>query len=295
VPYLYYVKDIFPEAAEQAGLLDPTGRLARKLRSWDRSLCMHSAATIVISETMGELLARNRDLPREVVTVIPDWIDQSAFPVWKGDNGWRKSMGISDDIFVAMFAGTLGHVSGAEVLVEVARILRKEEKILILCIGEGVRKEGMIEAASQLGLDNIRFLPFQPAERVPEMQSSCQVALLTVHPSHSDSSVPSKLISYLAASRPVICAANPDSTVCKVVSEAAAGLVVGAGDAGAIADGILQLMRDPQTQNQMATEARRYFEKHFTLERAHSQFRALITETVSPLDRTPMASAEIGL
>lgn len=295
VPYLYYVKDLFPEAAEQAGLLNPTGRLARTLRSWDRSLCMHSAATIVISETMGELLARNRHLPPEVVTVIPDWIDQSAFPVWKGDNAWRTSMGISEDTFVAMYAGTLGHVSGAEVLVEVARILRDERKILILCIGEGVRKEGMIETASQLGLDNIRFLPFQPAERVPEMQASCQVALLTVHPSHSDSSVPSKLISYLAASRPVICAANPDSTVCKVVSAACAGLVVGAGDAGAIAEGILQLMRDPQRQHQLGTEARRYFETHFTLERAHSQFRALITEAVSPLGRTPMASAEIGL
>jgi colanic acid biosynthesis glycosyl transferase WcaI len=294
VPYLYYVKDLFPEAAEQAALLNPTGRLARTLRSWDRSLCMHSAATIVISETMGELLARNRDLPREVVTVIPDWIDQSAFPVWKGDNAWRTSMGISHDTFVAMFAGTLGHVSGAEVLVEVARILRGERKILILCIGEGVRKEEMIAKASQLELHNIRFLPFQPAERVPEMQASCQVALLTVHPSHSDSSVPSKLISYLAASRPVICAANPDSTVCKVVSAAAAGLVVGAGDAGAIADGILELMRDPQRQNQMAAAARCYFEKHFTLERAHSQFRALITETVSPRDRTQMASAEIG-
>jgi colanic acid biosynthesis glycosyl transferase WcaI len=243
---------------------------------------------------MGELLARNRDLPREIVTVIPDWIDQSAFPVWKGDNAWRTSMGISDDTFVAMFAGTLGHVSGAEVLVEVARILRGERKILILCIGEGVRKEEMIARASQLELHNIRFLPFQPAERVPEMQASCQVALLTVHPSHSDSSVPSKLISYLAASRPVICAANPDSTVCKVVSAAAAGLVVGAGDAGAIADGILELMRDPQRQNQMAAAARCYFEKHFTLERAHSQFRALITETVSLRDRTQMASAEIG-
>ena len=281
VPYLYYVQDVFPEAAEQAGLINPTGTLARLLRSWDRSLCMHSASTITISVPMRKILTANRALPLDIIPVIPNWIDDSAFRVWNGDNTWRRSVGISDDAHVAMFAGTFGLVSGADVLVEVARILRARKNILFLCIGDGIRKQTMIAEASRLNLDNILFLPFQTADRVPEVQASCQVALLTMHPNHSDTSVPSKLISYLAASRPVICAAHSDSTVAQAVSNAAAGLVVPPGDAQAIADAIVRLMGEPGTRHQMGIDGRRYFEEHFTLEQAYRSFRTLINGAVN--------------
>jgi colanic acid biosynthesis glycosyl transferase WcaI len=231
---------------------------------------------------MLDLVAANRGLPRDRFTVIPDWIDESAFAVWQGEGTWRRSQNISNTAFVAMFAGTLGHVSGAEVLAEVALILREEENVLLLCIGEGVRKQGMVEASSRLGLNNIRFLPFQPAERVPEVQASSDVALLTMQPHHSDASVPSKLISYLAASRPVICAANADSAVARTVMDAAAGLVVRPGDAKAIAGAILRLMREPGTAHQMGRNARRYFEQHYTLERAYRQFSDLIRKGETP-------------
>jgi len=276
VPYLYYVQDLFPEAAEQAGLLRPDGALARIFRSWDRSLCLHSASTIVISEKMRSLLAANRRLPLDVFSVVSNWVDESAFPVWKGESEWRRSLGIPDQTFVALFAGTLGHVSGAEILVEVAQILREHQDVLLLCVGEGVRKEVMVAEASRLKLTNIRFLPFQPSDRVPEVQSSCQAALLTMHPNHSDSSVPSKLISYLAASRPVICAAQADSTVGQVVRDSRAGIVVPPGDAHAIAKAILQLKCDPDLQAQMGFDARRHFENHFTLEQAHRRFGTLL-------------------
>lgn len=276
VPYLNYVQDVYPEAAEAAGILNPGGTIARACRGWDHHLCLHSASVIVISETVLNLVAANRGLPRDRFTVIPNWLDESAFAVWQGENTWRRSQNISNSVFVAMFAGTLGYVSGAEVLVEVARILQKEENVLLLCIGEGVRKQAMVEASARLGLNSIRFLPFQPSERVLEVQTSSDVALLTMQPHYSDASVPSKLISYLAASRPVICAANADSAVARTVLDAAAGLVVCPGDAQAIAGAILRLMREPETARQMGRNARRHFEEHYTLERAYRQFSDLI-------------------
>ena len=275
VPYIYYVQDLLPEAAEQSGLLNPKGRLVRMFRSWDRALCLRSARTLVISERMRQLLARNRKLPCDKISVISNWIDESIFPVWSGGNGWRHAQGISDDTFVVIYAGTLGYVSGAEVLVEVAEILRAEPRILLLCVGEGVRKDSMIGEAARLKLENIRFLPFQSANRVPEIQASCQIALLTMHPNHCDSSVPSKLISYLAASRPVICSVHRESTAAEVVLEAGAGLVVDPGEAQGIAQAILRLMGDPQLRNQMGNAARQHFERHFTLEQAHKSFDLL--------------------
>jgi colanic acid biosynthesis glycosyl transferase WcaI len=278
VPYLYYIQDVYPEAVEEAGMLPAGGTLSRLGRAWDRRLCQKSKSVIVISDTMLNLLAANRQLPRSHFRVIPNWIDESKFPVWHGDDAWRRSQGIGEKTFVAMFAGTLGTVSGVEVLVDVARILQGETDVVLLLIGEGGRKQAMADEASRLALKNIHFLPFQASERVPEVQSSCDAALLTMRPDCLDSSVPSKLISYLAASRPVICASKLESAVARTVLDADAGLVVSPGDAQAIADAILRLKREPRKARQMGENARRYFEEHYTLERAYRQFSDLIRQ-----------------
>jgi colanic acid biosynthesis glycosyl transferase WcaI len=278
VPYFYYVKDIYPEAAEVTGLLNPESILAKALRAWDRRLCRQSRRVIVISESMRDLLTRNRNLPRDQFVVIQDWIDESFFTVCPRNNLWRNSQHIEEGAFVAMFAGTMGHISGADVLVKVAKVLEKEQALL-LCIGEGVLKPAMQEESASRGLSNIRFLPFQASERVPEVQASADVMLLTMVPNHSDASVPSKLISYLAASRPVICAANADSAVARTVIAAGAGIVVDPGDAEAIANAIVRLIRAPELAREMGRNARRYFKEHYTLERACRQFSELFRQT----------------
>jgi glycosyltransferase involved in cell wall biosynthesis len=62
-----------------------------------------------------------------------------------------------------------------------------------------------------------------------------------------------------------------------VVREAEAGLIVPPGDAAALAAAIVKLAENPETCARMGANARRYFEKNFTLDRAHEQFRALLS------------------
>lgn len=280
VPWLYYVKDVYPEAAEKTGLICADGVMARVCRFWDRCLCLSSARVIVISESMRDLIARSRDLSNERFAVIPDWIDPADFLPQPIDNSWRREQQIPRDAFVAMFGGTLGQVSGVEVLVEVARLLRDRPNLLILCVGEGVRKLQMIERCRLLGLKNIRFLPFQPRERLAEVQGAANVTILTVRPGYSDASVPSKLISYFAAGRAVICAAQSETSVACIVSDAGAGIVIEPGDSTALARAIDDLAADPSRAEEMGRAARKHFEQYFTLDRAYGQFSAILKETV---------------
>jgi len=284
VPYVYYVKDIYPEAAERFGLIPADGIIARICRNWDRRICLGSAKVIVISESMRELLAASRALPADRFAVIPDWIDAADFQIHPMHNAWRREQTISATVFVAMFGGTLGHVSGAGILVDAAALLRDEKNILMICVGEGVRKSSMQEQARRLALENIRFLPYEPGERVPELQAAANATILTTQPGYPDASVPSKLISYLAAGRPIVCSAPDSSAVSRVVREAEAGVIVQPGDAAGLAAAICRLASDPLDCVRMGLNARRYFEAHYTLERAHAQFRHLLAElTPDPL------------
>jgi len=89
--------------------------------------------------------------PQERIAVIPDW-DRST------ESFHSQSItlgGIEQNIpknLCCHVRGTLGYVSGVEILVEVARLLRDRRNLLIVCIGEGVRKRQMIEQRRSLGL-----------------------------------------------------------------------------------------------------------------------------------------------
>ena len=279
VPYFYYVQDVYPEAAEESGILKAEGWFSRVLRRWDRLLCRDSASVITISESMRDLLVANRVLSPDRFSVLPNWVDESMFPRSKDRGIWRGSQGIPENAFVAMFAGTLGHVSGADVLIEVAELLRTEQNVLLVVIGEGVRKQFMRDEISRRDLGNIRLLPFQAPEVVPEVQASCDATLLTMHGNASNTSVPSKLVTYLAAARPVVCAARSDSAVARTVIDAKAGLVVSPGDPRAIVNAILKLRTDRSAAVAMGQNGRQYFEEHFTLSRAYETFRRILRDT----------------
>ena len=276
VPFLYYVQDVYPEAAERVGVLTEGSYLAKLCRFWDSRICRASTRVIVISNSMRDLMTVNRALPDSHFAVIPNWLDAREFAVQPIDNAWRREQDIPSHTFVAMFGGTLGLVSGVEILVDVARLLSDMPDVLIVCVGEGVQKDRMIAHARSLELRNIRFLPFQPRERVPEVQGAANIALLTMQPGYSDASVPSKLISYMAAGRAVICAAPAQAGVAEIVAEAGAGLVTEPGNAMALAQAIRRLAEHPAETAGMGQRARSYFEQHFTLNRAHEQFSELL-------------------
>jgi colanic acid biosynthesis glycosyl transferase WcaI len=276
VPFVYYVQDVYPEAVEHAGYIKESGRITRLLRRWDKRLCVRSARTIVISQSMLNLVCKNRHLDAGHFEVIQNWQDMEEFPAKESPRTWRDEEQIPSEAFLAMFGGTMGHVSSADILVDVAERLAQRSGIQLVCVGDGIHKPGMEERIRTLCLGNIRMMPFQPRERVAEVQRSADVLLLTMDPNTINSSVPSKLISYLAAGRPIVCSANPQSTVARIVTDSGSGIVVASRDAHAIAEAILRLSEDRSQRDQMGERARACYEANFTLDRAYRQFAALL-------------------
>jgi len=281
VPALYYVKDLYPEALENGGLIKKGGLVARFLRAWDRHICMASKKVIVISDGMRDVLTSRRGIPRDRVVVIPDWIDENEFRPLPRDNEWRSRLGVSQDTFIALFAGTLGIMSGADLLVEVADRLRNEPGILLLCVGEGVLKQQMIAEAARRGLTNIRFEPFQDRSQVPAMHAASDVCVLTMRKECAHASMPSKLISYMAAGRPVICAALDVSDAARRVADARAGLVTPPDDPDALAQAILHLKHHPEEAARLSANALSYFEHELAFGPRYDQFISLLREAAS--------------
>ncbi|HTM48850.1 MAG TPA: glycosyltransferase family 4 protein [Bryobacteraceae bacterium] len=272
IPAIYYVQDLYPEAAVEAGMLRAGHSITRLLTAFDRCLCRSSARIVLASETMREIFTRSRpDLARKV-TVIDNWIDADEIkPLAAGDE-WRREHGIGERVFLATFAGNLGLLSGAGILIRVAEYLRDRPDIFLLCVGEGVLKRGMAAEAARRGLANLRFLPFQPRESIARMHSAADALILTLRPGGGSACVPSKLITYLAAGRPVVCSASPESESHAVIRRSGAGINVAPGNPRAIANALAALARDRDAVERMSLAARSYCIGHFTADRALMEF-----------------------
>jgi colanic acid biosynthesis glycosyl transferase WcaI len=146
-------------------------------------------------------------------------------------------------------------------------------------VGQGPLKPRMEEEIRRRGLRNLILLPFQSREKVPDMQSAADVMLLTTSAQIGSTSVPSKLITYLAVARPVICAVPALTDVATLVRERELGLVVPPEDPTALADAITSMSALPHADLVAAGRRARAaaLERH-SFESAVARFDQLFTD-----------------
>lgn len=254
VPFVMYYQDIFPEAGR---LLEDFHSQAvdRTLDAVNRFLARSAHRVIALGETMRQKLIEEKGADRAKTLVLPLWADCSEITPGPKLNGFSEANGLAGK-FVVMHSGNIGLSQGLEVLLGAAKQLRHLSDLEIVLVGDGVKKDALIEEAKVLGLDNVRFLPFQPKENLRESFAAADVFVVSLKRGLAGVIVPSKLYGILAAGRPYVAAVESECEVAQITREYDCGLVAEPGDADDLADKILMLYRNRALALRMGENAR---------------------------------------
>ena len=179
------------------------------------------------------------------------------------NNAWRREVSIPDEKFVILHAGTIGAAAGAEVILEAARKLSAFQDILFLMVGDGSAKAAIQALAQKMALPNVTFLPFQPWERLSELQSTADVSVVTLSPGQGKASVPSKVMGYMAAARPIVAAVDANCDTAALIRQAGCGVVVQPGSGMALAKALLNYYKESEKRRTAGERGRAFFLKHF--------------------------------
>jgi glycosyltransferase involved in cell wall biosynthesis len=143
-------------------------------------------------------------------------------------------------------------------------------------VSEGGGVEWLAEQADKTGVRTLRCLGFQPFDALPDVLGSGDVLVAILEPDAGVFSVPSKVLSYFCAGRPVLLAVPRENLAAKIVVESGAGLVVEPSDLSGFCAAAKKLIDSPALREQCGQAARRYAETHFDIRRIGDQFEAIL-------------------
>ncbi|MBW3594206.1 MAG: glycosyltransferase family 4 protein [Actinobacteria bacterium] len=255
--FVFNVQDIFPDVAVEIGAI--RNKLVIRGAAALEKLCYRAAdAVTVLSQDLARnVRAKSPDAGK--VHVIPNFVDTTAIQPSDKDNRYRREFGLIGKT-VVMYAGNVGLSQSLDVVLEAAAALSYEEDLVFVINGHGANRE-TLEAKAR-GLDNIRFIDFQPAERLPEVLAAADVHLIPLRSGLASSSFPSKTYAILAAGRPVIASIDQGTEIAEVIDRAGAGVTTPPDDAEALTKAIRRMLDSLAEAEAMGANGRAYVERY---------------------------------
>ncbi len=276
MPFVYNVQDIYPDIAVRLGVL--RGERIIGFSRWLESFIYSRAAAVsVISESFKRNLLTKR-VPASKIHVIPNFVDTEFLRPLPRRNEFSTAQGL-DDRFVVLFAGNMGLSQGLESILEAGAILEKHPEIILLFVGDGASKASLVRQAEKMKLGNVRFLSYFPYRMIPEIYASSDVCLVPLKYGLTES-VPSKVLSVLAAGRPVIASVDEDSDAWRLVAESESGLCVHPEDPQAVSEAIMCLYEDRESGSRMGKNGRILVEDKFSRMNAAREYERLFRKVV---------------
>jgi glycosyltransferase involved in cell wall biosynthesis len=243
-PFVLDVRDLWPAAATSLNQISP-GLVTIAAERLERFLYRRADRIVAVTQPFCDHVDRIRDRPPIAELVPNGTLELFLEPVEPEPR---------DDGFVVTFAGTLGI---AQALPTVLDAVAQLDGARVQLVGDGPVKDLLAQDAAERGLENVVFRPQLPLSEIPPVLAASDALLvsLSAHPTF-EAFVPSKLVDYMAAGKPVIVAAAGESA--RLLERAGAGLAVPPEDPGALADAVRWLREHPEEARAMGERGRAF-------------------------------------
>jgi glycosyltransferase involved in cell wall biosynthesis len=284
VPWVFWHQDIWSIAmGDEVRRRFPrplAGIAARGLERFE-AWCARSAGHVVaIGQAFTQVYPR-WGVDADRVSVIPNWAPVGVIRPLDRDNGQTDILFGEDRspaILRLLYAGSLGRKHNPLLLVELLRHVRDAGVDAVLTVvSEGDGADDLRAAAAAEPTLPLRVVGFQPADSLSETLSSADVLLALLEPEATAFSIPSKVLSYMAAGRPIVGLMPRANDAASDIADCG-GFVAEPTHAGAEAAAawIVGVARDPMIRAEIGARTREIAEERFDPERITDRFESVL-------------------
>ncbi|HEU5402776.1 MAG TPA: glycosyltransferase family 4 protein [Terriglobales bacterium] len=298
VPFIFEVRDLWPESLEGVGLGAEHSRIYKVVASIVRFLYRHSDHIVVVTPAFKDYLNSIWGVPMEKMSIVVNGVETERFVPASRQAQILREFGIPEGKFVASYIGTMGMAHGLETVLEVAELLQQSSpEILLLLVGEGGNREQLVQIARERQLTNVIFTGQQPREKIPAIINSSDLCLaLLKNQEVFKTVIPTKMLEFMSCGRPVVLGVGGQAE--RILREADAGISVEAENPAAIAEAIRTMYAQPELRERFGRNGRAYILAKMSREQTARQYLDVLANLTGksaiaqPLAANPARSGE---
>jgi colanic acid biosynthesis glycosyl transferase WcaI len=267
VPFIFEVRDLWPESLAAVGMGGESSLLHRGLKRIAGFLYRHSDRIVVVTPAFEDYLVKHWRVPREKISVIENGVETDLFsprPFTSEANAALKRELNAGGRFVVSYIGTMGMAHGLETIIAAATQLRDANPdIVFLMLGEGAEKERIVDLARQRSLNNLRFVDQQPREKIPAYICASDACLVLLKKTDVFKTViPTKMLEFMSCARPVIL--GVDGQARTILEQARGGLVIEPENSDALVNAIRWLAANREMACKLGENGRDHIVRKFS-------------------------------
>ncbi|MGO9642605.1 MAG: glycosyltransferase family 4 protein [Candidatus Acidiferrales bacterium] len=290
VPFVFEVRDLWPESLAAVGMGDGNSVLHRVLAKIAGFLYRRSDRVVVVTPAFKDYLMQHWHVPRERISVIENGVETELFAP-QAATDLRRELNPKGK-FVVSYIGTMGMAHGLDTVIQAAAQLRDPHpEIVFLMLGEGAEKDRIKTLARERGLSNVRFLDEQAREKIPAYICASDACLVPLKRTLLFKTViPTKMLEFMSCGRPVIL--GVDGQARAILEEARGGLVVEPENPDALANAIRYLAANRELAGELGRNGREYVVRKFSRRQTAEKYILALEKLLNlPEDRKTEAAA----
>ena len=264
------LKDIFPQNAVDLNMFSKKSIFYWYFRNKEKKLYQISDYIGCMSQANVDfILQNNPEISPEKVEVCPNSIEPIEMDKDEKEiQEIRRKYNIPLDKIVFIYGGNLGKPQGIDFIIECLRANKSNDQIYFVIVGSGTEFNKLKSFLDTESPNNVKLLNQLPKDDYEKLANSCDVGLIFLDRRFTIPNFPSRLLSYMQASMPVLAATDINTDIGKVIEEGKFGLWCESRYVNDFNEKLNQLCND-DLRKQMGANARKYLEENYTVKHSY--------------------------
>ncbi|MFC3799829.1 glycosyltransferase family 4 protein [Cohnella sp. GCM10012308] len=262
------LKDIFPQNAVDLGMMRKNGIqgvLYKYFRAKEDELYQISDFIGCMSQAnVDYILNHNKGLSRDIVEICPNTLEPRRM-LYKDQKNEiiKKKYNIPINKTVFIYGGNLGKPQGIDFLIKCVDANKNNKQVHFVIVGAGTEFNKIKAYFDKEQPPNAQLFRQMSKYEYEVLEGLCDVGLIFLDRRFTIPNFPSRILSYMQASIPVLAATDCNTDVGKVIESGEFGFWCESGNVKEF-NHRMDLLCDAELRERMGSKAREYLEEYYT-------------------------------
>ena len=259
------LKDIFPQNAVDLKMFRKSSPIYQYFRMKEKKLYQVSDIIGCMSQANVDFIKKhNPQLSPDILEICPNSITPIVIQKDKDKmNCIRKKYNIPSDRTIFLYGGNLGKPQAIDFLLQCIEANQSNDQAFFVIVGAGTEFPKIKTYFESQQPSNAKLIKSLPKDEYEALANACDIGMIFLHHRFTIPNFPSRILSYMQASMPVLAATDEHTDIRQVMNQGNFGLWCNSQDVKQFNEKLQQLT-NPLVRNEMGKNARKYLEENYT-------------------------------